>query len=125
MKFRIKQRGNFNEAHNFLKRMSDFDYFAILDKYAMAGVEDLSRATPVDTGETASSWNYQIAINSDCSYIYFTNSHLSGSAPVAILIQYGHGTRSGGFVDGRDYINPVLWPIFDKIASDIWKEVTK
>jgi hypothetical protein len=125
MKFRIKHRGTFYNANNFLKRMSDFDYFAILDKHAMQGVRDLSNATPLDTGLTADSWNYQISIDQVQTHIYFTNSNSTGSSPVAILLQYGHATKNGGWVEGIDYINPVLIPIFDKIAEEIWKEVTK
>lgn len=99
--------------------------FDCLDKYGKMGVEALSAATPIDSGVTASSWGYTIKKDSTTAEISFTNSSVNKGVNVAILIQYGHGTRNGGYVKGVDYINPAMRPIFEKIADDAWREVTK
>lgn len=120
----VKHRGNFNNTENFLKRASRFDIRRILERYAKEGVAALSAATPVDSGLTASSWGYEITINKDSYVIAWTNSNINDGVPIAIILQYGHGTGTGGWVEGRDYINPAIQPIFDKIANDAWREVT-
>lgn len=121
----FKQTGTFNNTERFLNRASKLDFQRILQKYATAGVNALASATPVDSGLTADSWGYEIkTAGSSCS-ILFTNSHVVDGVPIAIIIQYGHGTRNGGYIQGRDYINPVVQPLFDKIAEDAWREVTK
>lgn len=121
----FKSSGNFKNTETFLRRATKIDYLRILDKYGREGVSALSSATPKDSGLTASSWGYKIT-NSRGSYkITWTNSHIVDGAPIAILIQYGHGTGNGGYVPGRDYINPAIKPILDKIADEAWREVTK
>lgn len=121
----VKHRGNFNKTENFLKRASRFDIRRILERYAKEGVAALSAATPVDSGLTASSWGYEITINRGSYVISWTNSNINDGVPIAIILQYGHGTGTGGWVEGRDYINPAMQPIFDKIADEAWREVTK
>ena len=96
-----------------------------LDKYGKEGVAALASATPVDTGLTASSWSYEIKQKNGSISISFKNSNIQNGVPIAIILQYGHGTRNGGWVQGRDYINPAIQPIFDRIANDAWREVTK
>lgn len=98
---------------------------SVLDKYGRAGVSALSSATPVESGLAASSWYYEIERGKGFVRIIFGNSDVENGFPVAIMLQYGHGTGTGGWVEGRDYINPAIQPIFDKIAADAWREVTK
>ena len=96
-----------------------------LDKYGREGVAALASATPVDSGLTASSWYYEIENKNGSATITFYNSNIQSGVPIAIILQYGHGTRNGGWVQGRDYINPAIQPIFDKITDEAWREVTK
>lgn len=119
----IKQKGTFNKTEKFLKNVNINKYKHIFDKYGKEGVNALTLATPVDSGLTASSWGYTITNNSKGISISWTNSNIVNGVPIAIILQYGHGTRNGGYVQGRDYINPALRPIFDRITNDIWKEV--
>lgn len=122
----IKSKGNFSKATNFLKNLEKAsDGRAILEKYGRAGVSALSSATPVDSGLTASSWYYEIENQNGGYTISFCNSNVNNGVPIAIILQYGHGTRNGGWVQGRDYINPAIQPIFDEIANEAWREVTK
>ena len=118
-------KGDFSKTSRFLKNASKTNYLDVLDKYARQGVEALSSATPVDTGFTAKSWYYKITEKDGKTTISFNNSNIPNGVPIAIILQYGHGTNNGGYVQGRDYINPVVQPIFDKIANEAWKEVTK
>lgn len=120
----IKQRGDFKKTEKFLKKSFGRDYLSILEKYGQQGVSALSAATPVDTGLTVSSWSYEIIQNGSSISIVWNNSNVQNGLNIAILLQYGHGTRNGGYVSGRDYINPALRPIFDKMADAAWKEVT-
>lgn len=120
----IKHSGNFKNTENFLNRMAKSDIFRCLEKYGQEGVAALSAATPVDTGLTASSWNYEIRKSKGSYSISWTNSNVLNGVPIAIILQYGHGTGTGGYVQGRDYINPAIQPIFDKIAEEAWREVT-
>jgi hypothetical protein len=120
MGIRISQTGDFKKIEKFLKRVSNKDYLKILDKYGKIGVQALSSATPIDSGKTSSSWGYEIYGNS----IYWTNDNINKGVNIAVILQYGHGTRNGGYVQGRDYINPAIRPIFDSMVEDIWKEVT-
>jgi hypothetical protein len=120
----IKSKGNFDKTEKFLKTMAKRDYSRILDKYAREGVTALASVTPVDSGETTHSWGFEIIQTSKGVSIVWTNSHVENGVPIAIILQYGHATRNGGYVQGRDYINPVLRPLFDRIASDIWREVS-
>ena len=109
----------------YLERVKEASKIGILDKYGRAGVAALSSATPVESGLTASSWYYTIENQNGSATISFCNSNINEGVPIAIILQYGHGTGTGGWVQGRDYINPVIQPIFDKLANDAWKEVTK
>jgi len=106
------------------KIINDHSTQRILSKYGEQGVLALSQATPVDSGETANSWSYEIEHTGSGYKLVWKNSHVNKGVPIAIILQYGHGTRNGGYVQGRDYINPALRPIFDGIAEDSWKELT-
>ena len=121
----LKQKGNFSKLNRYLERVKETAKISILDKYGQAGVEALSSATPSDTGLTASSWYYKIERTKTSATIQFLNSNINDGVPIAVILQYGHGTGTGGWVEGRDYINPAIQPIFDEIANEAWKEVTK
>ena len=121
----FRQKGDFSKLNRFLERAKEAARLSILDKYGREGVAALSSATPVDSGETASSWYYEIKHNNGSASITFNNSNINNGVPIAIILQYGHGTGTGGWVEGRDYINPAIQPIFDKIVDAAWKEVTK
>ena len=121
----FKQKGNFSKLNRYLERVKEAAKIGILDKYGQAGVEALSSATPTDTGLTASSWYYKIERTKTSATIQFLNSNINDGVPIAVILQYGHGTGTGGWVEGRDYINPAIQPIFDEIANEAWKEVTK
>lgn len=121
----VKQKGDFKNLEKFLKKARSVDYIRILERYGEEGVRALSNATPKDTGLTASSWSYTIKKTNGSYSLSWTNSNIQNGVPIAILIQYGHGTRNGGYVQGIDYINPALKPIFDKMSADIWREVTR
>ena len=118
------QKGNFSKTDSFLEKMLNVAKIGELDKYGREGVAALEAATPVDSGITAKSWSYKIERNPGQTSIVWCNSCIENGYNVAVLIQYGHGTKNGGFVQGRDYINPAIQPIFDKIAEKVWKEVT-
>lgn len=121
---KITNRGNFNKTYKFMKSMKERRYLDILNKYAQEGVDALTAATPRDTGTTAESWGYRVQRTSYGAVIYFTNDNAPYGVSVAFLIQYGHATRGGGYVQGIDYINPALRPVLEKIAEEAWKEVT-
>lgn len=125
MKIVVEHKGSFKRTERFLKRASKINYKSILEKYAQEGVAALAAATPVDSGVTANSWDYEIRVSQGRYSIAWTNSNIVNGVQIAVIIQYGHGTRNGGWVQGRDYINPALQPIFDKIANELWREVTK
>lgn len=119
-------KGNFNSTEKFLFKLHSLNFFNSLDYYAQKGVKALSSVTPVKTGKTAASWDYEIVTKKDSVSIIWTNSNLSESGtPIAILLQYGHGTGSGGYIQGLDYINPAIRPIFDEIEKGVWAEITK
>lgn len=122
---KIRQKGDFSKVTKYLIKAKKGIRLRDLDKYGKQGVAALSSATPVDTGLTASSWYYRIERSGSTISITFLNSNVQNGVPIAVILQYGHGTGTGGWVQGRDYINPALRPIFDKIADDAWKEVTK
>ena len=122
---RFRQKGDFSKTTNFLKRAKDKVYLEDLDKYGRQGVAALASATPIDSGKTASSWYYKIENTKESAKITFYNSNVQNGGSIAIILQYGHGTRNGGWVEGRDYINPAVQPIFDKIVDDAWREVSK
>lgn len=121
----FRQKGDFSKLSKFLEKTKEVVKLGYLDRYGREGVKALSSATPKDTGLTASSWYYKITHEKDSSMISFHNSNINNGVPIAIILQYGHGTRNGGWVEGIDYINPTIQPIFEKIANDAWKEVTK
>lgn len=118
------EKGSFNKTERYLNRLKTADLFAVLEKYGSLGVNALSNATPVDTGLTSQSWYYTIERKKGSYSIIWHNRNQVNGTPIAILLQYGHGTRNGGYVQGRDYINPAIQPIFDQIAAAAWKEVT-
>jgi len=121
----IKHRGNFNNTEKFFSKVAKIDYARILEKYGQEGVNALSLATPVATGLTADSWGYEIHNSGSSFTISWTNSNVVDGVPIVIILQYGHGTRNGGYVQGQDFINPAIKPIFDKLANEAWGEVTK
>lgn len=122
----FRHKGDFRDTTSWLQRVRRSNEREILEKFGKAGVEALSAATPVDTGRTASSWYYEIEINSTYSQITFCNSNIVNDwCNIALILQYGHGTGTGGWVEGRDYINPAMQPLFDKFADEAWEEVTR
>ena len=121
----FRQKGDFSKLTRFLEKAKEAVRLGDLDKYGREGVAALASATPIDTGLTANSWNYSISNSNGSITISFYNSNIQNGVPIAIILQYGHGTRNGGWVEGRDYINPAIQPVFDRIANDAWREVTK
>lgn len=121
----IKARGDFRKTESFFNRLIKADYLSILSKYGRRGVDALAAATPADSGRTASSWEYQIVDSGDSVSIVWTNTNVNKGVNIAVILQYGHGTRNGGYVQGRDYINPAMQPIFDEIANEAWMEVIR
>ena len=117
--------GNFNNTTQFLKRIVKLDLESILKQYGEEGVKALASATPVVTGKTAASWNYNIVREKDRISIFWTNSNIVDGVPIAVIVDYGHATAQGGYVQGRHYIVPAIRPVFDRIAEAAWKEVTK
>ena len=124
MGFRLQAVGKWTATERFLNRLQRKDYFSRLNEYAQQGVSALQAATPVDSGRTASAWRYEIEANGDTTSIYWINDNTTYQGdPIAILLQYGHGTGTGGYVRGRDYINPAMRPVFDKIEEGVWQLV--
>lgn len=121
----FRQKGDFSKLTRYLERVKEAVKLGDLDRYGREGVAALASATPVESGKTANSWYYEIENNGKAAKISFKNSNVNKGVPIAIILQYGHGTGTGGWVQGRDYINPAIQPIFDKIAEQAWKEVTK
>lgn len=121
----FRQKGDFKKLNSYLERLEEVIKLGKLNKYGERGVSALSSATPVDTGLTANSWQYSINREKDSVSISFENTNINNGVSIAILLQYGHGTRNGGYVRGRDYINPAIQPLFDQIAEEAWKEVTR
>lgn len=118
--------GDYSKTENWLRRLRGLDFRSILSRYGDAGVSALAAATPTETGLTASSWNYIISGNLSSGFeIVWTNSNVNDGVKIAVILQTGHGTRNGGWVRGRDYINPAMRPIFDKIAQEAWKAVKR
>ena len=122
---KFRQKGDFSKLTSFLEKTKGAVHLGNLDKYGREGVAALASATPVDSGLTANSWSYEITNKQGSAKITFYNSNIQNGVPIAIILQYGHGTRNGGWVQGRDYINPTIQPIFDKIVNEAWREVTK
>lgn len=121
---RVVSGGSFDKTDRFLRRLSKLDVLGILNNYGQQGVNALSNATPIRTGLTSQSWSYKVEYKFGRYSISWHNSHVEDGKPIAILLQYGHGTGTGGYVQGVDYINPAVKPIFDKIAEEVWKVVT-
>ena len=120
---RITTKGDFNNTFRFLNKMSKFKINKILEKYGQMGVEALRSATPIDSGKTAESWGYEISVGKEGATIHWTNTNQNKGVYIAVILQYGHGTGTGGYVQGIDYINPAIRPVFDKIAEEAWMEV--
>lgn len=121
----VSTKGDFNNTQGFINRILNGSVFSDLESYGQQGVAALASATPVDTGLTASSWSYKVSRNSDGMTIeWFNSNDDDAGTPIVIMLQYGHGTGTGGYVAGRDFINPALKPLFDQITNDVWKKVT-
>ena len=124
MRITFKHKGSFKNTEKFLKKAEKADYWTRLEKFGQEGVEALASATPTDSGKTASSWSYEIRKTADDCAIYWINDNVQDDwFNVAIGLQYGHATGTGGWVEGFDYINPAIRPIFDRIAEDVWREI--
>lgn len=121
----FRQKGDFSKLTSYLEHAKNAVKSGELDRYGQEGVAALASATPVDSGLTANSWYYKVEHNKGSATISFYNSNIQNGVSIAIILQYGHGTRNGGWVAGRDYINPAIQPIFDRIAENAWREVTK
>lgn len=121
----VTQKGNFKKTDRFLSGLIGLHYRRKLDHYGKRGVEALKRATPKDSGETAEAWSYEIVEQPGRTAIYWRNSHVVNGTNIAVILQYGHATRNGGFVEGIDYINPAIRPIFEDMAKEVWKEVVQ
>lgn len=121
----FRQKGDFSKLTNFLEKSKEVVHLGALDKFGREGVAALSSATPVDSGETASQWSYKIEQKKGSVTISFYNGNIQNGVPIAVILQYGHATKNGSWVEGRDYINPAIQPIFDRIAEYAWREVTK
>lgn len=119
------QKGDYKKTESYLKRLLKQDLTSILNRYGELGVEALAKATPVRTGKTAASWSYKIVQEKGKSTIIWSNSNIVNGVPIALILQYGHGTGTGGYVQGRNYIKPAIQPVFDKLAEELWKEVTQ
>ena len=124
MRVKFEVSGGFTKTERFLNRMKRREYLNVLDEFGREGVQTLRNATPVESGLTAESWDYEIKRTRDYTEIVWTNSNINDGVPIAVILQYGHGTGTGGYVQGRDYINPAIRPVFDKIAEKAWKVVT-
>ena len=122
---RFKQKGDFSITTRYFKKVGKATNNIDLDKYGRRGVAALEKATPIKTGKTASSWYYTITDEDGISRVSFCNSNIQNGVPIAIILQYGHGTNNGGWVEGRDYINPAIQPLFDEMTKDAWREVSK
>lgn len=125
MKISVNSKGDWSKTFSFLNRAKQVDYAKILQRYGDQGLRALAQATPKDTGNTAESWTYEVEVTKRSSRLIFKNTNVVRGIPVVILLQYGHGVQNGGYVQGVDFINPAIQPIFDKIANDAWREVTK
>lgn len=119
----IKVHGDFKNTDKMFAKLKSDSFIKVLDHYGQLGVDALAQATPIDSGVTADSWGYKIVYGNEYVSVVWTNSNRNKGVPIAIILQYGHGTGTGGYVEGRDYINPAMRPIFDKIAEEAWKEV--
>lgn len=119
------QHGDFKKSLTFMTRARSRNVRGILEKYGQRGVEALAIVTPKATGKTAASWSYEIKMDDNGATLCWKNANIVDGVPIAVILQYGHGTRNGGYVQGTDYINPVMKPLFDEIAAELWREVRK
>lgn len=124
MKIGFKHRGDFSKTEKYLRKLQNSKEFMLLTKYGQRGVAALAAATPVKTGKTAASWSYEIVKEDGKIKLTFNNSNIQNGVNIAIVLDLGHGTRNGGYVVGRDYINPALGPVLQELLDEIWKEVT-
>lgn len=122
---KIKHKGNFNKTEKFFNRVLKREYLNVLDRYGQMGVDVLRSVTPSDSGRTAESWNFGIEEGNGSVTIYWSNSNENDGVNIAILLLYGHGLQNGGYVEGFDFVNPAMRPIFEKMADECWKEVTE
>lgn len=123
---RVKHRGSFSKTERFFNRMLRRDYLNVLEKYGELGVRMLAQATPVDSGKTAASWNYEITEDKNGHVVLaFTNSNANEGVNIVLLLMYGHGTQSGAYVEGEDFVNPAIRPVFHDMIVNLWKEVTR
>ena len=121
----VRYKGDFKRTEGWLGKLKERRFLKNAERFGQLGVDALSAATPVDTGLTASSWTYEIQNGPDSIVIEWHNTNVNKHVNIALILQMGHGTRNGGYVRGRDYINPAMRPIFDQMAKDAWEEVTK
>lgn len=119
----VRQKGDFQKSLTYMTHSRSKNVRHVLETYGQKGVQALADATPKDTGKTAASWSYEIKMEQSGAVLYWKNSNIVEGVPIAVILQYGHGTRNGGYVQGLDYINPVMRPIFEEIARELWKEV--
>lgn len=122
---RCRVRGDFKNSYRFLDRMRKLDFESLLEKYAQEGVEALAAATPKRTGKTAASWSYEIVKQNGRISVFWTNDNMNEGVPIAVILEYGHGTGWGSYVQGRHYISPAIQPVFDKIADEVRREVSR
>lgn len=125
MSFKLKSKGDYSKASRYLAKLKKTEFKKVLSSYGNQGVAALASATPIDSGKTASSWSYEIIDKNNKLELRFNNSHINKGVPIAIILQYGHGTGTGGWVEGRDYINPAAQPFFDQVIELLCQEVTK
>ena len=123
MRVTFRQRGDLSKTERFLRNAQAAIKFRNLETYAEQGLTALQNSTPYETGETARCWYYTIERTSNSVSVIYKNSNIQNGVQIAVILQYGHGTGTGGYVEGRDYINPAVRPVFDKLADDIWEEV--
>ena len=122
---KIKEKTNSKKFNTYCERLLNIIHMGELDRYGEKGVDALKKATPKDSGKTSESWKYEIKRTKESVSLVFKNTNIQNGVPIAIILQYGHGTRNGGYVKGRDYINPAVKPVFDKMAKEMWEDVTK
>lgn len=122
---KLSSSGSFDFLESFLHKFQNRSNLSILEKYGAMGVDALSNATPVESGETAHLWRYKVEGNNKRATLTWFNDHVNNGVNIAVILQYGHATRNGGWVEGREYINPALRPLFDQMANDLWAEVNK
>ena len=122
---RFESKGDFSRSIKWLQKLQRAEFYKRVNAIAAQGTSALASATPVDSSKTAQSWSHEVKITRTSCRVEWHNSNVNQGVPIAIILQYGHGTGTGGYVAGRDYINPAIRPIFDKIAEDVWSEVTR